>query len=217
MRMLFLAIAVRLKRFWIWLREIWLYYRNFLFMRIDLTLISYYMISNPYHISRLYLEEQAEENVYTYGETPLEIFEAIMQEAGLSETDVVAELGCGRGRSCFWLSTFHRCEVVGVEMIPPFVNIAQHVQAKYGLEGIAFVCGDMLDLDYSKVTLVYLYGSALSDAFIERLARCLRGLPKGARVVTVSYPLIDAEFTLLKEKEFPFLWGRASVYFHSRN
>ncbi len=40
--------------------------------------------------------------------------DVIARECGIQKEDVVFELGCGRGRTCFWLNTFIGCKVVGI-------------------------------------------------------------------------------------------------------
>lgn len=217
---LFLGIAVRVKRFWLWIKDVFLYYGNPSFRRADLMLISHYFFNNPYHLSRRFAEVTGEKSLYTYGETPLRTLEMIAHKCGLREQDLVVELGSGRGRTCFFLNAFFGCQTIGIEYIPHFVAIAEMIKKKCKLKHVDFVCSDMLEADYSKVDFVYLYGTCLDDFYIKRLTRCLTQLKKGAKVVTVSYALTDylpnAPFVVKESVSMPFLWGEAEVFIQER-
>ncbi len=194
------------------------YYSNKTFRQIDIGLLRKYVLKNPYTISKEFLLERGEEEIYAYGETPLTTLELISKESGLSSTDTVFELGCGRGRGCFWLRCFIGCRVVGIEYIPEFVRIAKDVQQRYELQGVEFRLGDILEADYSGATVIYLYGTCYEQPFIKKLLRKLDKLPKGTKLITVSYPLTDytesTTFEVIKKFSATFTWGEADVYLH---
>jgi SAM-dependent methyltransferase len=215
-----LAVRVRWRRLVEYFQSVWRYYPNSMFRRVDLALLYNYLFVNPYSVARQFAIYNAEVDVYTYGETPLTTLEIIAQRAGITAEDTVYELGCGRGRSCFWLRAFVGCRVVGIEYNPVFVRKASALVQACKLEGVVFRCEDMLTVDYSDATVVYLYGSCLEDSFLERLTEQLKQLPNGAKVITVSYALQDycseALFEQLACWELPFTWGSASVYYQVR-
>src|SRR4051812_11578682 len=74
------------------------YYRNRLFFRADIALKLLYFFHNPFSISKRFLQERGEKEVYAYGETPLTSWEIIARESGITAEDTVYELGSGRGR-----------------------------------------------------------------------------------------------------------------------
>lgn len=215
-----LGIYGRYKRLAEFLQSIWRYYGNTTFRKVDLAMLFNYLCDNPYSESRRFALMQGESQVYTYGETPLATLERITKITGITPNDLVYELGCGRGRSCFWLASFIGCRVVGIEYNPHFVDKAQALVRKFDLQGIAFRCENLLHTDYSHASVIYLYGSCLDDDFLRALVAKLKVLPKGARVVTVSYPLTDYTheplFRLIESNDFPFTWGTATVYFQER-
>jgi SAM-dependent methyltransferase len=192
------------------------YYSNSNFLKTDLALRLMYLFHNPFSISKRFLMDRGEKDVYAYGETPLTTLERIARECHLSSKDVVYELGAGRGRTCFWLRAFIGCRVVGVEYIPEFVERANRIKTKLGLKGVEFCLQDMIDTDFRGATVIYLYGTCLEDNFIRKLAAKLARLPAGTKIITVSYPLTDyAERPLFEVmKRFPaaFTWGEADVY-----
>lgn len=200
------------------LQVIWRYYRRGDFAKVDLYLIRAYLLRNPYRISKQFLMKKGEKNIYAYGETPLTTMEQIARACGIQSSDVVYELGSGRGRACFWLHFFIGCRVVGIEYVPEFVRTAQHVRVHFGIEAVRFHCIDILQADLSAATVVYFYGTMADEAFISGLIEKLKKLPAGAKVITVSFPLTaytDQTFLqVVKIFSARFFWGEADIYLH---
>lgn len=215
-----LGIKGRCQRLVEYVTSMWHYYGNSTFRRVDLALVFNYLFDNPYSASRKFALLHGEENIHTYGETPLTTLETIVKRCDIHKDDLFFELGCGRGRSCFWLHSFVGCPVVGIEYNPHFAGIAQKIVTKFGLKEIDFRCEDLLTSDYSKATVVYLYGSCLDDNFLVNLVEKLKRLPAGAKVITVSYPLTDYMyepiFELVDSFDVPFTWGTATVYYQQK-
>jgi protein-L-isoaspartate O-methyltransferase len=129
---------------------------------------------------------------------------------------VVVELGCGRGRTCFWLNQFIGCRVIGIEYVPTFIEKARHVQEKQGISGVTFRLEDLFHTDLQGATTVYLYASCFSPEEIDRLIEQFSRLPDGTKIITVSYALTDyqpsAPFQLIKQFPARFTWGTAVVF-----
>lgn len=212
----YLAVVIRILRLHDLIRTIARYYRNAKFRQVDRIFLFAYLFDNPYTLARRWLQARGEEDVYSYGETPLATVDLISRRAQITSSDVVYELGSGRGRSCFWLRCLVGCQVVGIEYIPYFVMKARGIAAKAGVDGVEFRCEDFLKSDLSAATVVYLYGSNMDDAVIEKLVERLSRLRKGTRIITASFALsdyaADGAFTLLSTLEGDFLWGTATVY-----
>lgn len=194
------------------------YYGSFSFLKSDLGLRLMYLFNNPYKISKRFLMNKGASDIYAYGETPLTSLEMIAKECGLSERDCVFELGCGRGRLCFWLHSFIGCRVVGIEYIPEFIERAIAVKNRLGIEDkdLEFRLGDMTTASLDGATVCYLYGSCLNEYTIRKLAGHFAKLPKGTRIITVSYPLseyVDGKsFEVMKRFTVPYTWGEADVF-----
>ncbi len=157
---------------------------------------------------------------YLYGETPLTSLQIIAEHCDLKKEDHVFELGCGRGRGCFWLQAFIGCKVTGIELVPTFVEKANHVKDRFKIDQIEFRHGDIAKANYDSATVLYLYGTCFEDVFIEQLINKFKKLPKGTRFITVSYALTEYMRSPLFEvvKVFPveFTWGEAEVYLQVR-
>ena len=62
--------------------------------------------------------------------------------------------------------------------------------------------------------MIYLYGTCLREKQIKALCRRFEKLPKGTRVITVSYPLTDYTegYEVISCFSAPFTWGDTEVY-----
>lgn len=192
------------------------YYGDPLFRKIDIYLLRSYLHQNPYRMCRDFLKSKGKEEIYVYGETPLTTMEKIADESGIGPGDVVYELGSGRGRSCFWLYCFKKCRVVGIEFVPEFVSIAQKIQRKFGIDKVNFIFRDILNTPFSNATVIYFYGTIADSQFIIKLIDKFDELPKGTKVITVSYPLTHfsskSRFEIIKSFSGKFTWGETEVY-----
>lgn len=179
-----------------------------------------YLLRNPHQISKAFLRKRGEANVYAFGETPLTTLDLIAKECRILSKDCVYELGCGSARSCFWLHTFVKCEVVGVDHLPAFINKANRVKRWNRLSKIHFIKDDMLKVELQKATVIYLYGTCLEDEMIEKLIEQFKQLPARTKIITVSYPLTDycdkTLFTVTKHFIGRFPWGKASIFLNER-
>lgn len=211
-----LNLVVKIRNTKEFFRVMYRYYRHFSFAKVDISLLLMYLFDNPFSISRRYFIHRSNSEEYTYGETPLTTLDKIAKEARLTSTDTVFELGCGRGRTCFWLKNFIGCYVVGVELVPDFIIRAKRIQRRLKVEGIEFRQEDFLKTDLKNASVIYLYGSCLEDQTIKNLIERFKTLTPGTRLVTVSYALSDYTHEPLFEtmKRFPaqFTWGEGDVY-----
>lgn len=192
------------------------YLSSYSFLKADLALRLMYLFHNPYKISKRFLMKKGAEDVYAYGETPLTSLEIIAKESGLNAKDCVYELGCGRGRTCFWMRSFIGCSVVGLEYIPEFVERANIIKNRLAISNLEFRLADMTTANFQGATVCYLYGSCLNEKTIKKLTDHFSKLPKGTKIITVSYPLSDytdkKSFEVMKRFTVPYTWGEADVF-----
>jgi SAM-dependent methyltransferase len=219
-KLLWVALVVKKRNLIEFIKVVKRYYSNPIFRKADLSLLSLYFFQSPYSISKKYLKKSEAKEIYAYGETPLTTLDQIVKECQIKPEDVVFELGCGRGRTCFWLHAFVGCKVKGIDFVPEFINRADRIKAKYHLANIHFFEREMLAVDYRQATVIYLYGTCLEDEEIQQLITKFKKLPIGAKVITVSYSLVEYQqetiFKLTKQFTAPFTWGEADVYLHEK-
>lgn len=216
--LLYLNLVVKFRNLKEFIKVAFFYYKKQRFRKIDFALRLNYLFKNPYSISKAFLVKRKEKDIYSYGETPLTTLDDIADEARITKQDTVFELGCGRGRGCFWLNSVLGCKVVGIDYVPDFISIAQSIKEKFDLNEIEFRLGDFLDADYAGATVIYLYGSCLIDPFVQRLVKRFEKLPQGTKIITVSYSLNDYsnsdKFEIMNRFTAKFTWGDADVYIH---
>ena len=172
-----------------------------------------YAFINPYRVSKNYLRKQRAENIHIYGETPLSSFAKIAAICPITQQDRVLELGAGRGKLCFWLSSVIGCETVGVEQIPFFVKIAQSLIRLCNLKRVHIIKADLLTFKSADFSIIYLYGTALGDDQIRQWIERLGGF-KG-KIITISYPLAAYRpdlFDTLNTLKISFPWGETLAY-----
>lgn len=193
-----------------------LYYKSPRFALLDLSFGLLSLVSNPYRACRKFLQKKGEEDVYAYGETPFATLEKIASHCQATPADRWVELGSGRGKGCFWIAHFIGCETTGIEWVPSFVRAARFLKNCFRIKNISFRLENMEEADFSKASIVYLYGTCLDDALMARLIEKMKTLPKGARVVSVSEPL-QCEHLILKGP-FPltFPWGETEGFLHQK-
>lgn len=193
------------------------YYRNPAFRRTELLCHLAYLTRSPEAICRRYLRDADDDSVQKiYGETFFTTLEKIADAANITASDVVYELGCGRGRGVFWLNAFRGCYTIGIDINRYFIVQARRIQRKADINGVEFVIGNVLDDTYDDANVIYLYGSAFTDTAIRKLVHRFKSLQPGTRVISVSYPLNPYSDTNLfrveKKLQCTFPWGEADVY-----
>jgi SAM-dependent methyltransferase len=175
------------------------FYQNPLYKALDQTVIKG---PNPYRMKE----------AFPYGETPLCSLKKIADRFGLKSTDKVVDLGCGRGRGVFFLAQHFECAVTGIDQVGAFIERANRLAKECQGLKVSFICDDMRKFDFSQATFVFFYGTTFSEEFVSELKQALKALPKGSKVVTVSYPLDGLE--LIDQFSLPFNWGSGEVYLH---
>jgi len=190
------------------------YYKRPRFACLDLSFGLFSLISNPYRTCRKFLQKKGEKDVYAYGETPYSTLQKIAAASEATASDRWIELGSGRGKGCFWIAHFIGCETVGVEWVPQFVRAARFLKACFKFKNVSFHLQDMEETDFTNASVVYLYGTCLSEAILCRLVEKMKALPKGARVISISEPLKSDAFTIKETLSVSYPWGETEAFLH---
>jgi SAM-dependent methyltransferase len=194
--------------------------KNLKFLGIELCFFAAYFFKNAYRVNKEFLLNRGEKNPYVYGETPLTTFDKIARECQLLSSDTVIELGCGTGRTSFWLATFVKCQVKAIDYVPQFIQNASRIKRLFPLSNLHFLCEDFMDSRLAQATCIYLYGTCLTDSQIETLIQKFSVLPAGTKIISVSFSLADYRsslFTIQKVFTASFYWGKTEVYLNLRN
>ena len=121
--------------------------------------------------------------------TRRESLELVFQALRLREGDVFADLGCGDGRVV--LEAARRFPISKAICVEARLDLAEKAGAEAreaGLDDrVLVVRGDFFRLPLRGVTAVYMYLlTSINEALKPKLSR---ELPKGARVVTLDFPI----------------------------
>jgi SAM-dependent methyltransferase len=121
-----------------------------------------------------------------YTPTRQNVAEAMLTLAGVTQEDVVFDLGSGDGRLPILAAQLHGARGVGIEIDPALVAVARLNAAEAGVsERVTFIEGDLFAADLSTATVVTLY---LSNSLMHQLGPKLKSeLRPGARIVSHQF------------------------------
>lgn len=214
--LIFVRIWFEIRHLIEWLRTVYRYYGNPKFRKTDLALIRAYWFHSPYSISKRFLMQKGEQDVYAYGETPLTTMELIVKKCGITSKDTIYELGSGRGRACFWLATYLNASVIGIDFVPEFIRLANAIKSECQVQNCTFICADFLKSDLKNATVLFLNGTCMHDKDIEALSRRLEKLPSGVKVITSSFAFTEysknKKWKLIETFPATMSWGTTEMY-----
>lgn len=191
------------------------FYSHDLFPLVDRALKKAYAKRSAFAISKQFMLQRGEDNIHCYGETPLTSLKQIATIAGIDATDHVFELGCGRGRLAFFLSSVLGSKVTAIDYNPYFIHKAKQTLQKAPSLPVTFLLSDITEVNFEGATVIYLCGTCMSDELISALSLQLSSLKNDVKIISVSFPLTDyrpAEFKVIDHHTVPFNWGRADVF-----
>lgn len=202
--------------------DIFYYWRNPLFRKADIALMRAYFLRNPYRMCRRFFSskkcpEPNQNKVQTiYGETFCMTLELLMRRMGMDAHDRVYELGCGRGRSCFYFNAMSGAQVIGIDLNPVFIKKATKIANTLAADNISFIEDSIFNVDLADATIIYFYGIAFNDTATLGLIEKFSQLPAGIRIACVGFSLNDYydEPLFLEVDEFEafYLWGKTRIW-----
>ena len=226
-KLLLLGCKVAVIDFLEWCQVVKRFYGRPRYALADLLCLMMYCLNNPYGWCRRTIAKLPANTTQPYGETPITELAKLSELLSLTTADHIIELGCGRGRTAFWLHFFVGCEITAVDIVTVFIRRASRIARWCRCTRLHFIHQEMLLVDFSTATVVYLYGTALDDDYVTKLSQALLQCQPSTRIVTTSYSLNDYLPTELTNVEQPpfviettctakFSWGTADVYIHRR-
>ena len=142
-----------------------------------------------------------------YGETPLDLWATIAEAAKITEQDCFLDLGCGRGRLCFWTSRRFGCHSIGVDWVPTFIRRARFLAWMLRVRNVQFLCTTLSRAPLHEATVIYLYTYHPEEDLLD-----FSHVKSGCRVITVSEPLKGEGFSMSSVIRAKFPWGETEVY-----
>jgi len=153
-------------------------------------------------------------NNFLYGETPYYTAKEIIKTAGISEKDVLYDLGCGRGKFLFYTSLFTKARCIGVDLIPTYIKIAQDITEKAGIRNLNFFEEDILNVDLSTATVVFVNGTYFSPETHEGISMNIDRMKSGSRFISSTVEYDNPKLEHFATRNLLFSWARTPVYFY---
>lgn len=128
--------------------------------------------------------------VVPYVPTSPETVAAMLKLAGLTQNDLVIDLGCGDGRIVIAAAKEYGAHGIGVDIDPDRIKEANQNARKEGVTSLVeFRQGDLFDADIRKATVVTLY--LLPSVNMKLRPKLWRELKPGTRVVSHTFDMED--------------------------
>lgn len=122
--------------------------------------------------------------------TPNDVVSRMLTLAGVTENDVVYDLGCGDGRIVIAAARDFGARGVGVDIDPQRIAEANANAEQAGVQHLVeFIEQDAMTVDVSDATVVTLYLLSSSNARLRPILT--RQLPTGARIVSHAFSMGD--------------------------
>ncbi len=135
---------------------------------------------------------QAPASLAPYVPTPQDVVERMLDLAGVTNKDVVYDLGCGDGRLVITAAKKYGARGVGIDIDPERIAESKANAKQAGVEHlVTFRLGDALQADVSQATVVTLY--LLSSSNLKLRPMLTRQLKPGARIVSHAFGMGDWE------------------------
>lgn len=189
------------------------FYRQWRLLRVDWGLFWAYWWRDRYFLARREgrrLDVPAE--TLTYGTTPWTTAADLLRRLDAKPGERFLELGCGEGRLAFFARIWAGLTVDAYELLPTFVREAERLRRRLDLDRITFHQANLLDADPAVADIVFLAGTCLDDATIDRLQARLRWLKPGARLISLSFPLDVPGLEVIAEVPIPVSWGHSTAF-----
>jgi SAM-dependent methyltransferase len=121
-------------------------------------------------------------------ESPQPVVDKMLELAGVTEDDVVYDLGSGDGRIPITAARDYGARGVGIEIKPHLVEEARRNAEKAGVaDRVTFREGDLFEADISEATVVTIY--LLPSVNVRLRPKLFRELEPGTRVVSHDFDM----------------------------
>ena len=134
-------------------------------------------------------------DAHPYGYLSFHTYFAILDSLDLARSDVVVDLGCGKGRICCAAAQYDIRESIGVEIDPQLAAAAEAnaLRLKRRRASLRIIEDSATALDYDPVSVIVMFhpfGRETMAAVMDRLEESLARRPRLLRIVYAN-PLFD--------------------------
>jgi SAM-dependent methyltransferase len=162
-------------------------------------------------------------DAHRYGFLAYHTYFSIFDSLRLKPSDVVADLGCGKGRVTFVAAQYRIAESVGVEIDAALTKIARANEQRLRLRSapIRIVQQSAVDFDYDRVTTIVMFHPFGADTLRTVLQRVEASVDQHPRRLTIAYcnPLFSGvlagcSWLRLYDAWTPTTWSRIKFPVH---
>ncbi len=204
-------------RFNYWTKNLSLYVRYPKLILIELTLFYFYQLYYSAGRRAFEVNEIAKPRAELMpGSTPLANLIPILSKIRNMHHRTFIDLGCGRGLLAMSIATVFKGTVIGIDLVPTYVRVANRLVNREKIPNISFNEGDFLLADLSKGDIFYATLTCLEENTILLLAQKLALIRRTILVITASAPLPPEYFKVVKTYPGYFSWGKGVLYIHKK-
>jgi SAM-dependent methyltransferase len=158
-----------------------------------------------------------------YGYLAYHTYFSIFDSLQLTPSDVVVDLGCGKGRVVCVAATYNIKAAIGVEIDPPLCElaVANGARLRRRRSPVSFVCQSAVDFDYDDATVIVMFHPFGAETMHEVLGRWQASLARRPRTLRIVYgnpilsPMLAAKPWLkLYQCWNPGTWSRVKFPVH---
>jgi SAM-dependent methyltransferase len=198
-------------------RNLIVFYKNPLLLLVDIKIFFYYIFNYSLSIQR-YEQEKArlkilDDSCLIYGETPYFSLEKILDNIPVTKDSVFFDLGCGKGRLCFYVECMLNVKSFGFDLIPTYIKTANKIATKHGFAS-KFILKDIFAVDLKDVDILYVAGTCFSKEQRKKLLNKIISIRPGAWIISTSYGFDHSSLKLKKELDCWFSWGAGKAYIY---
>ena len=144
--------------------------------------------------------------------SPPKVVTEMLQISGLSEDEMLYDLGCGDGRIILEAAQKFGAKAVGVELDNKrYKECVKKVKDACLEDRVEVIHGSLLEIDLKKADVVTLY--LLTSANDKVKPNLERDLKRGARIVSHDFQITGWKAT--KVKEIKENWGSHTLYLYT--
>lgn len=174
----------------------------------------YWSKLSPFYIFKQRQNYDYQKSNFYFGEMSYPTAEKIAEIAGITKKDAVFDLGCGRGKFLFFTALYTGARCVGIDLLPIYITNAVEIAEKLQIPRLDFFQKDMLKVDISNASVVFIHGTTFSQQVHWELAEKVETMKSGSRLISVSVKYKNPRLELFEKKKMLLGWGRTAVMFY---
>jgi len=153
---------------------------------------------------------------YICGETPCITFRTILRNLEIKPGDLFIDLGCGRGQTVYFARLLFDMKAKGYDLISTFILKAGLINCFLKINNVEFINDNILNVDLGAAKAVYIVPTTFTADFMEKINKKLLEVHSGSYIISVSRPLQEEHYELIRKESLLYSWGRTAVYYYVR-